>query len=212
MTDTLNGNVGVCLQCTEAKLRDIPELGYFARKGQGELLIRGSSVFQGYFKDEEKTTASFENGWFKTGDVFELTKTNQLRLLSRCKELVKLSQGEYVSLAKVQEVYSRTKYVSQIYVHAGMLSRYLVAIVVLNEKEDGWDRVDCKKMMELLDGKAREGRLNGFEKVRAVFLTREAFSTENGLMTPSLKLRSDWIAKRYEKELTDMLNSVNAVV
>lgn len=203
-TDTANGNVGVLLQCTEAKLKSLPDQGYLASEWAGELLVRGPSIFKGYFKDEEGTQRVFDNGWFKTGDVFRLLPTGQFTVVSRCKDLVKLSQGEYVSLAKLEAVYSSCKYVSQIYIHAGMLSRFLVAIVVLDKEHPGYDNVSKEEILRLLDEKATEAKLNGFERIKDVYLTTDQFSPQNGLMTPSLKLCYFKIAKHYEKEIAAM--------
>ncbi|OHT08320.1 Long chain acyl-CoA synthetase 7, peroxisomal [Tritrichomonas foetus] len=208
-TDTTNGNVGVILDCTEAKLRDLPEFGYFAKNFQGELYVRGPSVFKGYYNDEESTKAALDpQGWFKTGDIFELTKTRQFRMIGRAKELVKLSQGEYISLSKLTNIYSSVKYVNQIYIHAGLQSRFLVAVVVLDMHQVGFDTVTPQRMVELLDQKANEAKLNGFEKIKAVHLTTQEFTTENGMVTPSLKLCRFKIEKMYEKEINDLLNRV----
>lgn len=68
-----------------------------------------------------------DEGWFKTGDIFKL------QIIDRAKELVKFSQGEYVSLAKLTKSYVDVKYVNQIYVHVYMHSRFLVAVIVMKE-------------------------------------------------------------------------------
>ncbi|KAH0790092.1 AMP-binding enzyme family protein [Histomonas meleagridis] len=209
-TDVQNGNVGVLLKCTEAKLRDVPELNFYSKDLQGELLLRGTSIFKGYYKDEESTKNAFaDGGWFKTGDIFQLTPTRQFQMIGRCKELVKLSQGEYVSLGKLRAIYSTAQYVSQIYIHAGMQSRFLVAIVVVDN--DNMKNVTKEKMLQILDEKAKENNLNGFEKIRNVYLTNEEFTTENGLQTPSLKLCDFKIAKKYEKEIEKMEEEIKSL-
>ena len=206
--DTANGNVGVLLQCTEAKLKSLPDQGYLAKDWSGELLLRGPSIFKGYYKDEEATRQVFDNGWLKTGDVFKLLPTGQFVVVSRCKDLVKLSQGEYVSLAKLESIYMTCKYVAQIYIHAGMLSRFLVAIVVLDKEHPGYDNVSKEDMLKILDEKATEVKLNGFERIKQVHLTTDQFTPQNGLMTPSLKLCYFKIAKAYEKEIALMEKEV----
>lgn len=207
-TDTLNGNVGVPLYCVECKFRDIPDMGYYSKDYQGELLTRGASVFQGYYHDEEKTKDIFEDdGWIKTGDIFQLTKTGQFQVIGRVKELVKLPQGEYISLGKLTSAYSTVKYVNQIYVYAGLQSRFLVAIVVLDPAQPGYDKVTKEEMLKLLDEKADQCHFNGYEKVKDIYITDEAFTTENGLLAPNLKLVNIKIERRYEKELMKMIKS-----
>ena len=157
-----------------------------------------------YSKDinnEEATKNAFENGWFKTGDVFKYTSTGQFQVIGRCKELIKLSQGEYVSISKLTTIYSQTEFVSQIYVHAAIKSRYLSAIIVLDKSKPGYENVTEEQMIHLLDEKANEAKLNGFEKIKAVFLTTEEFTTENGMITPSLKLCGYKIEKHFANEI-----------
>lgn len=204
--DTADGNVGVILNCVQAKLKDLPDMGYFADKFEGELYVKGKTVFHGYYKDEEKTKEVLDDeGWFKTGDIFKLTKSGQLQIIGRAKELVKLSQGEYVSLTKLTKCYVDVKYVNQIYVHADLHSRFLVAIVVLDKTQEGYDKITSDQMLILLEDKAVEMHFNGYERIANVFLTTEEFTPQNGLLTPSLKLAMYKIAKRYNYEINKML-------
>ena len=205
-TDTLDGNVGVLLHCVQAKIKDLPDMGYYSKNFEGELFIRGATLFHGYYKDDEKTKEVFdEDGWFRTGDIFRLNSTGQFQVIGRAKELVKLSQGEYISLAKLQKAYIDVKYVNQIYVHAAMTSRFLVAIVVLDTHQPGYDKVTVDQMLQLLEDKAIELQFNGYERICNCFLTTEEFTPQNGLMTPSLKLVLYKIERRYEKEIKKLL-------
>lgn len=155
--------------------------------------------------NKKQKEAFDENGWFRTGDIFKLNKTGQLQIIGRAKELVKLSQGEYVSLAKLTKCYVDVKYVNQIYVHADLHSRFLVAVVVLDKNQKGYDKVTVDQMLTLLEDKAIEMQFNGYERIANVFLTTEEFTPQNGLLTPSLKLVLYKIAKRYENEIKKML-------
>ncbi|OHT07746.1 AMP-binding enzyme family protein [Tritrichomonas foetus] len=208
-SDCLDGNVGVFLPCTEGKLRDLPDQGYFAKNFQGELLVRGPSVFAGYFKDEESTKSVLDNrGWFSTGDIFELTKNKQLKIISRCKELVKLSQGEYVAIAKLTSIYGAVEGVSQIYIHAGMEARFLTAIVVVDEKAP---KVTMKEMLDRFSEAAKKANLNGFERIKAIRFTTTQFTTENGMATPSLKLCRFKIQQTYQHLLDEMDEELRSI-
>lgn len=211
-TDTKDGNVGTLINCVQAKMKDLPDMGYYAKNLEGELYVKGASIFHGYYKDEERTKEAFdEDGWFKTGDIFKVNQTGQLQIIGRAKELVKLSQGEYISLAKLNKSYVEVKYINQIYVHAAMTSRFLVAIVVLDVNQSGYDKVTPDEMLQLLEEKAIEMKFNGYERICNVFLTTDEFTPQNGLMTPSLKLVSYQIQKKYEKEIKKLLG-VNRLV
>lgn len=80
---------------------------------RGELLIKGPSVFGGYWRDEAKTKESFtENGFFRTGDIAEYNPiTKEVKLIDRKRGIVKLSQGEYISINQIEDVISRSRYV-----------------------------------------------------------------------------------------------------
>jgi long-chain acyl-CoA synthetase len=121
VNDDCNGSVGRPVPANETKLVDVPEMGYFANSTPptGEVCVRGPSVFQGYYKDTEKTyarslhPASFvlsnselrlhslqvfdSEGWFHTGDVARRNEDGTLTLIDRKKNLFKLSQGEYIA-------------------------------------------------------------------------------------------------------------------
>ena len=88
----------------EIKLVDFPDAGYFStnKPPQGEIWIRGDSVFQGYYENEKETKESLaDNGWFKTGDIGEWDSNGHLKIIDRKKNLVKTLNGEYIALEKV---------------------------------------------------------------------------------------------------------------
>ena len=199
-TDVLEGNCGALLPWAEVKLKTVDQ--YKASDMSSELLVRGSSIFNGYYKDEEATKSVFTNdGFFMTGDIFKPNKTGQLVMIGRRKEFVKLSQGEYISLQKLYDIYETAEHVKQIYIHAGLTSRFLVAIVVPDD-----DKSDHDEILNYLDKKADENNLLGFERIKDVFVTYEEFTTENGLITPSLKIAKFNIQKKYG----DVLKKLNS--
>ncbi len=88
----------------EIKLIDFPDAGYYStnERPQGEIWIRGDSVFKGYYENEKETKESLtEDGWFKTGDIGEWDSNGHLKIIDRKKNLVKTLNGEYIALEKV---------------------------------------------------------------------------------------------------------------
>jgi len=96
-------SVGEVPGSIEVKLVDFPDAGYYAtnKPPQGEVWIRGGAVTEGYLDLEKENKESFEDGWFKTGDIGEFDSRGQLRIIDRKKNLVKTLNGEYIALEKV---------------------------------------------------------------------------------------------------------------
>jgi long-chain acyl-CoA synthetase len=188
---------GTPMPWAEVKLRSTE--CHSVANNTGELLVRGPAVFAGYYKDEEGTRAVFdENGFFCTGDIFELTPTRQLRMISRIKDLVKLAQGEYVSLPKLTALYSNAVGAYQVFVYAGLKSRFLGAIVVVTPENAGRQKAE---FIAEFDRIASESKLQGFERIKDVYVTTEAFTVDNGMLTPSLKASRFEIERRFARQL-----------
>lgn len=92
--DYVPGHVGVPSPCNAIKLVDVAELGYFARDQAGEVCIRGTNVFKGYYKNEEQTRETLdEDGWLHTGDIGRWTERGTLKIVDRKKHIFKLAQA-----------------------------------------------------------------------------------------------------------------------
>jgi long-chain acyl-CoA synthetase len=101
--------IGDIPACTEIKLVDFPEAGYFsaASPPQGEIWVRGTSVMEGYYQNEKETAEVMTpDGWLKTGDIGEWDSRGHLRIIDRKKNLVKTMNGEYIALEKVRLLFS----------------------------------------------------------------------------------------------------------
>eukprot|EP01114_Cavostelium_apophysatum_P003480 TRINITY_DN1338_c0_g2_i1.p1 TRINITY_DN1338_c0_g2~~TRINITY_DN1338_c0_g2_i1.p1 ORF type:complete len:663 (-),score=159.25 TRINITY_DN1338_c0_g2_i1:93-2081(-) len=227
MEDPTWGNVGLPLACNEIRLADVPEMKYTTANNSGEVCFRGPNIFKGYYKDEEKTKEAFDaDGFFLTGDIGRWNPNGTLSIIDRKKNIFKLAQGEYVAAEYIESVYIKSKFVQQIFVYGDSFQSCLVGIVVPDPdvllpyaREHNFPNADnfellCKdpKVKELisndLSATAKEGKLQGFEMVRAIFVEFSPFSVENDLLTPSFKAMRPKLKERYQTTIDALYESL----
>lgn len=226
------GNCGAVVPTTEACLRDVPDMEYLSSDKpypRGELLLRGSSLFREYYRNEAETTKAIdEDGWFQTGDICSVDELGRFRIIDRVKNVLKLAQGEYISPERIENVYlANCGWVATAYVHGDSHQSFLVGIFgiapeafaafagkVLGQKVE---HTDLKKLEDVaqdakvrkaalkeLDKIARKNKFNSYERVRAVKLFIDPFTIENQLLTPTLKLKRPQTAKCYRDHLDEL--------
>ena len=133
LTDPMSGHVGAPVPCLRIRLRDIPEMEYFSTDAnpRGEICFKGPSVFRGYYKAADKTEEAFdEEGWLKSGDVGMILPNGTVKIIDRAKNIFKLSQGEYIAPEKLENVYTQSPFVQQVFVYGDSLQSHLIAIAV----------------------------------------------------------------------------------
>lgn len=114
--DPVSGHVGGPIDCCKVRLRSVPEMNYRVEDKpypRGEILMTGANVFEGYYKNEEKTKECFdEDGWFCSGDVGMIYPNGSIKIIDRVKNIFKLSQGEYIAPEKMENIFVKSKYVA----------------------------------------------------------------------------------------------------
>ncbi|KAJ7771702.1 hypothetical protein B0H16DRAFT_1514415 [Mycena metata] len=218
---TASGTCGPVQSACQIKLLDVPAMGYTSEdlpNPRGELCIRGPCCFEGYYKDEKNTKEAIdEEGWIHTGDVGEVDSVGRFKIIDRVKNIMKLAQGEYVALEKVENTYSTCPVVAQMYVHGDSLQSYLVGVVIP-------DPIQLANIVSTLDGKkalkaacsdprvvkvifdqlTQEGRKNnlkGFESLRRIHVSLNMFSVDDNTMTPTMKVRRKDAYNKFKSEL-----------
>ncbi|EEA06098.1 long-chain fatty acid CoA ligase, putative [Cryptosporidium muris RN66] len=133
-TDLTVNNIGGPIPSVEFRLLSVPEMGYDVRTfpRQGELLLRGPTIFKGYLKQPNKTNEAIDTeGWLHTGDIAELLDNGAVRIIDRRKHLFKLSQGEYISPESIENIYStHSPFIAQIFITAKSTEPVIMAIIV----------------------------------------------------------------------------------
>jgi len=133
--DIALGHVGGPTDVTEVRLVDAPECGYLTTDEphpRGEVQLRGQSMMNGYYKNDEATAKVLnkETGWFSTGDIGRINPNGTLSIIDRRKNLFKTSTGEYIASEKVEGVYGMAGLVGQIWIYGNSFKSFVVAVVV----------------------------------------------------------------------------------
>lgn len=231
--DRSTGRVGAPTTGTLIKLNDWQEGNYRVTNKpfpQGEIVIGGECVAEGYYKNPEKTREEFIDvdgtRWFKSGDIGELHHDGCIKIIDRKKDLVKLQAGEYVSLGKVEAELKTCPIVENICVYGDSSKSYTVALVVPNQSHlrelasrlgvagVGSAGVDfatlCnspqleKAVVKELAEHAKKCGLEKFEVPAAVKLCTEVWSPDMGLVTAAFKIKRKDIQERYKDDIKRM--------
>ncbi|KAH8889686.1 acetyl-CoA synthetase-like protein [Thozetella sp. PMI_491] len=217
-------SIGAMPASVEAKLVDFPDAGYYATNKpnpQGEIWLRGPTIMEGYYENEEETKAAMtEDGWFKTGDIGEFDKNGHLKIIDRKKNLVKTLNGEYIALEKLESIYRAAPVVANICVYADEQKAKPIAIIVPAEPalkklaasagvsdEHLEQLVHNKKVqtavLKELQNAGRAGGLSGIEIIEGVVVSDEEWTPQNGLVTAAQKLNRKGILQKFKKEVAE---------
>ncbi|KAI8428366.1 hypothetical protein MSG28_002551 [Choristoneura fumiferana] len=229
--DRSTGRVGAPTTGTDIKLVNWEEGGYRVTNKpfpQGEIVIGGDSVAEGYYRNPIKTKEEFVDiegcRWFRSGDIGELHHDGCIKIIDRKKDLVKLQAGEYVSLGKVEAELKTCPIVENICVYGDSSKNFTVALVVPHPQHlaelaaraglppGDFDQL-CKSeavekavVKELADH-AKKCGLERFEIPTAVKLCTEVWSPDMGLVTAAFKIKRKDIQERYKEDIKRMYAS-----
>ncbi|KAG0374601.1 hypothetical protein BGX24_010187 [Mortierella sp. AD032] len=223
--DLTPGQVGPPQLCVEVKLRDIPSMNYTSKDQplpRGEIMLRGNSVFKGYYKSPKQTEETLDSdGWASTGDVGQWDERGRLVVIDRVKNIFKLAQGEYIAPEKIESVLAKHYLVAQVFVYGHSLKATLVGVVIpdfetlrLWANSNGLagksDEELCaapmvqKTLLKELATFGRESDLKGFEILKNIAVVPEQFTIENDLLTPTFKLKRHTAKERYNADIERM--------
>ncbi len=177
--------VGIPFKCNEVKIAD-----------DGEILVKGENVMLGYWNNEEETKNVLKNGWLHTGDIGKF-ENDYLKITDRKKDILITPGGDNISPLKIENMLTSSEIIDQAIVY-GDYKPYLVALVILN-KELNIENERLKKEIENINK-----NLTKVEKIKKYFVIKENFTIENGMMTPTLKLKRFKIINKYKNEFENL--------
>ncbi|MDZ4832967.1 MAG: long-chain fatty acid--CoA ligase [Candidatus Melainabacteria bacterium] len=201
------GTVGPTLPSVKAKLSE-----------EGEIMVKGGSVFSGYYNNPEATKEALEDGWFKTGDIGTIDSDGYIKITDRKKDIIVNSSGKNIAPQKIEAVI-KTLPMINLAVVFGDKQKYLVALLTLDEqiamdfsRESGWsfetykELTESKEIQQYLKKEIlrRTADLPEYEQVKRFVILPEELSVENGELTATLKIKRNVVAKNY-KRLIDSL-------
>lgn len=192
------------------KLVDVPDLGYFSTDQphpRGELLLKTQNMFPGYYKRPEVTADVFDDdGYYRTGDVVAEVGPDRLEYVDRRNNVLKLAQGEFVTVAKLEAAFANSPFVRQIYIYGNSAQPYLLAVVV--PTEDALSRYDSDALKPAITASllavAKESGLQSYEVPRDFIVETRPFTLENGLLTGIRKLAWPKLKQHYGERLDQL--------
>ena len=158
----------------------------------GEILVSGDNLMQGYWKSKKLTNETLKCGWLHTGDLGKIDEQGRIIITGRKKELIVTSGGENISSQKIENMLLSFDEISQAIVY-GDGKPFIIALIKLN---DDYKKTDVKKLIQALNY-----NLNSIEKIRKFIVMDLEPTYENGLMTQTMKLKKKKIFLRYKKEI-----------
>lgn len=190
----------------------------------GEILVRGPSVFKGYWHQPQETKAALLDGWFKTGDIGKLDADGFLSITDRKKDLIKTSGGKFIAPQPLENSLKHNALIAEAVIMgdkrkfpAVLVAPYFPVLedwaranqVTFSSREDLVAHAKVKALYEGIVGDVNRN-LARYEQLKKVILVAEEFSTENGALTASMKLRRRVVEERYRSRIDEMYAAAEA--
>jgi len=208
LDDDLNTNsVGKVMPTIDVKIGE-----------NNEIMVKGDTVFIGYYKKPKLTEEVFKDGYFCTGDAGRLDENGYIFLTDRIKDIIKTSSGKYIAPQKIESLLVGDKYIEQITI-IGSERKYITALVVpatiafgelmkeMNlENKSKEEQVNEKAVIEFYQQRINELQkdLSPYEQVKKIVLLPAEFTIETGELTSSLKIKRRVVAEQFKAEIESM--------
>lgn len=187
----------------------------------GELLVRGSNVFAGYYKNEEATKQAFEDGWFKTGDIAKIDEEGYIYITDRKKDIIITAGGKHVAPQFIENLFKDEPLITHVLAY-GDRRKYITGLITLNSealqsfaKEKSIKVKDAselcqhptvRKEIERLVHEKNQN-LARFQRIKKFVILDKEFSIEGNELTPTLKVKRKVVTEKYQDLLDGMYES-----
>jgi long-chain acyl-CoA synthetase len=184
-----------------------------------EILVKSKKCMKEYYKNPDATAAVFDaDGYFATGDIGEMTKTGQLKITDRKKDLIKTAGGKYVAPQKLEGLIKQEPLIGQVLIH-GDQKKFISALISIEEPAiKSWaesQKIPYTDTAELYQNPALRLRiqkqiqktnseLSNYEAIKKFEIVSDTWSTDNGALTPSLKVKRKFIENKYADLIKEM--------
>ncbi len=196
--DNRFGTVGQPLEDCEIKISDI-----------GEILIKSPATMQGYYLDDAKTKEVLKDGFYHTGDKGELCEDGFLKITGRIKDTFKTAKGEFITPSHIENMLVENTNIEQLCV-LGLGLPQPMALIVLSEQAQTKPQQQVSDELTITFNKVNK-TLNSHEVLNGLIIVKEEWLPENGLMTPTLKVKRNEVAQHYQ-EIVEQYAESKAVV
>ena len=182
----------------------------------GEILVRSPTTMIGYYKEAEKTREALdENGYLRTGDVGQIEADGSLKITGRIKEIFKTSQGKYVAPFPIESKLLANAHIEQVCVVGNAMPQPLALIALAEFDQEAVQDTEHRnqihqKLMRLFDQVNQS--LDPHEKLKTLVVTKGEWSIENGIMTPTLKIKRNVLESRYVNQIENWYESSETVI
>ncbi|XP_065175404.1 long-chain-fatty-acid--CoA ligase 5-like [Sycon ciliatum] len=228
--DTSHGHVGRPMLCTHIKLTSVPDMGYDAFYGKGEVCIKGPSVCMGLWQKDgpHYDGVRDENGWHHSGDIGRWRPNGTLEIVDRIGNVFRLTNGVSIAPEKIEAILQEVPYITDIFIYGSSSRAMCVAIVVPSEKGlktwlttgMGYKHSEAFSNMDLVDlcqntvvhqvimrsikEHCSAHGLSSQEMPHAIFLSPTPFRDTPGLVTPTLKVRRKDVTEKFAPVIQEM--------
>ena len=163
----------------------------------GEILVKGENVMLGYWNKQEETEKVLKDGWLYTGDI-GIFENGYLKITDRKKDILITPGGDNISPSKIENELVNSELIDQAIVY-GDNKPYLVALLVLVDEKKNISEIQIKQEIEKINN-----NLGRIENIKKFFITDEKFSIENGMLTPTMKLKRYKIIQKYQNKFENL--------